>query len=317
VAGRSVGGGFIPVPELRRKDADLSLFFLAFNNIAYPAPVDDLFFTSHRWENTSITGKGLYYGDKIASVMGCIDQHQICNPNGQNGPRCTALDASGVTHLHEPDRLGFSDLQSNISFIIESLILNTDLARSTGGHGAGSLVAQRTVYDGVNVPLPSNQWHIEVGNWFNIALAGLQHAVVQYATGPPDGQYRPQNRLDTKVFKRLYDNTCSLQKVRQFGSAQGYVTFSFLGLMIIIGVGGLVIVSSLLLEFAVSRPKKGWLGAERRAAWVRQEQFTTWKKSRQEGLELRSTAETMIIHETTTGEKVATPSSENDRIERA
>jgi hypothetical protein len=219
--------------------------------------------------------------------MGCIDQHQICNPNGLNGPRCTDLKRSGnASYLDEPDRLGFSDLQSNISFVIESLITNSDLFQSLGGRGAAALVARRTVYDTVNVPLPANQWHIEVGYWFNIALARLQHALLQYATGPPDGQYQPSDRLGAE---QVYANTCSLLRVGQFGSAQGYMTFSFPGLMIIIAVGGFVIVSSLLLEFVTGRPKRGRLGAESGPAWFRQEKFSVWKKLRQQGPTLQRT----------------------------
>src|SRR5204862_162856 len=131
----------------------------------------------------------------------------------------------------------------------------------------------------VNIPLPGNQWTIEVSNWFNIALARLQHSLLEYATGPPDWQYKPEDRLNFST--PIYANTCSLQKVRRLNFSQDHMTLSFLGLIIVVSVGSFLIALGLVLEYSIGRlPSRLW-GTERQA-WVLQDRFAVWKRSRQE-----------------------------------
>ena len=88
----------------------------------------------------------------------------------------------------------------------------------------------------------NNQWMIEVKDWFAISLARFQHAVVEYATGPgplADGQAVLQPTDDDGLA------LCHAQKVRGDGSHQ---SFSVLGLAITLGVGGLIILVSFILE---------------------------------------------------------------------
>jgi hypothetical protein len=250
--------------------------------------------------NRSIAGS-LYYFDRIVSVMACADQHQVCNPNDPDG-RCTPLTLSGNTTIADGEKIGFSDRQSNISFIFQSLLLDSEMAMSVSGRGASALVAQRSVVDTVNVQLPANQWTAEVSNWFSIALARLQHSLLEYATGPSVGAtFGRGQRLNGTAMERLYANTCSLQKMRQFGFSQGHITFSVLGIAVIISVGGLLIILGLGLEVFIAKLHKRsdgsqrWDGPQRWESWIKQDKLAVWKKSRTNELELRKSAEIRLL----------------------
>jgi hypothetical protein len=67
--------GFIPIPQLQRPNTDLTLFFLSSNNIVYPLPVDDPWFSAHREARTT----GVYQQDEPVRVLGCLSQMQYCD----------------------------------------------------------------------------------------------------------------------------------------------------------------------------------------------------------------------------------------------
>ncbi|KAF7556857.1 hypothetical protein G7Z17_g1095 [Cylindrodendrum hubeiense] len=164
--GVSAPGGFTPIPEIARSDAEVTLFFLVQNLLAYTAPVDDVFFAAHtrpttydlNFSNNTYT---LYYNDRLVSVMGCIDQHQICKPGSGEGPNCTAL--SSVENLWpEVVKLELNQVQRDTAYVIQMKILGAEMLNSIAGRGAVALKAQGTVFNNVNVPLPDNQWTLEV-----------------------------------------------------------------------------------------------------------------------------------------------------------
>lgn len=250
-SGLTAAGGYSPIPEIARDDAELSIFFLAQNKLAYTHPVDDLFFASHSNPTPHEVVPGdidiLYYNDKLVSVMGCIDQHQICKPNFLHGPKCTPLGSSTIPQS-EIDKLDFNQLQKHISYVIRMLILEGEILNSIAGQGAIVLKAQKTVFNNINGPLSNNQWTIEAGSWFNTALAQFQHAILEYSTGPEytdNGRYQ---HVNIASMKRIYKDTCGIQKVRQFNFNDSYLSFSVLGLTVIFVIGGVIIILGLVLE---------------------------------------------------------------------
>lgn len=49
--------------------------------------------------------------------------------------------------------------------------------------GISSLTSRYKLRNGIQGPLPSNQWQLEVKHWFRTTLADLQRSVVETATG--------------------------------------------------------------------------------------------------------------------------------------
>ncbi|KAM5351188.1 hypothetical protein ACJ41O_003911 [Fusarium nematophilum] len=172
LSGVATPGGFMPIPEIARSDAEVTLFFLVQNLLAYTAPVDDLFFAAHMRPTTyQLPGNNdtytLYYNDKLVSVMGCIDQHQICEPGSAGeGPNCSEW--SGMENLpSEVDKLELNQVQHDTAYVILMQLIGGEILNSVAGRGAVALKAQRTVFNNINVPLPDNQWTLEVGGEIN------------------------------------------------------------------------------------------------------------------------------------------------------
>jgi hypothetical protein len=89
---------WVPIKQLSRTDADVTLMMLNQNSVAYLKPSNDLWMPAHR---TYPESPDLYFGDFDANLLGCVDQYQICNPQVSNrSTGCTAL-TSGYFVLQE------------------------------------------------------------------------------------------------------------------------------------------------------------------------------------------------------------------------
>ncbi|KAL9102216.1 MAG: hypothetical protein Q9187_009149, partial [Circinaria calcarea] len=95
------------------------------------------------------------------------------------------------------------------------------------------------------ISLPNNQWQIEVTNWHNIALAKFQDWIVEYSRGP--STIRKGSVISEPVTKADRD-LCSSQKVHQTSS---HISFSLLGLLIVLVFGGSIIFASLFIDTLV------------------------------------------------------------------
>lgn len=111
---------------------------------------------------------------------------------------------------------------------------------------ASSYVSQQETF--WSPALPSNQWQIEVANWFSIGLAHTQRLfIASYRTPSTPALLKywiPFQDNDTNV-----QNFCSSQKVH----SSEYTTFSVLGLGINFGIGGFVLLCGYLLPFIIPK----------------------------------------------------------------
>lgn len=269
---------FTPIPQLSREDALVSLIFLEPNKLAYTGPVDDLFFAAHAdpwalWTTPNIT---LYYSDKQVSVMGCIDQHRICNPTWPDGILCTTWGTVEFTAA-VLDKLGLNQMQNDTAWVLLLANLDGHIANSIAGLGSTALRAQSTVYDDINIPLPENQWNIEASDWFSISLARLQHAILEFSTGPEDIDYSLYSRFN---LSQLYKTNCGIQKVQQLNFNHGYISFSVLGLVIIFVIGVVIIIVSLVLPRIVGRMQRARKANGCHDTWESDDKFECWRASR-------------------------------------
>ena len=188
-----------------------------------------------------------YLSDRYVNVLGCTDQHQFCNP--ATG-KCTELTASDAVYQEIPT-IGLNEVQTKTALRLGVSIRFLNTYFSVNPRGVNAFRASETFYDGIQVALPNNQWITEVSSWFGVSLAKLQQKTVQYATGP---SYDVQTIApDSK--EEL--NMCKNQIIRSQG---GTISFSVLGLCIIFIFGGILIVTSLLIDSLIGfvRRKLDW-----------------------------------------------------------
>ncbi|KAL8965816.1 MAG: hypothetical protein Q9183_003673 [Haloplaca sp. 2 TL-2023] len=235
-------GASEPIPALDRPDADVTIMFLAPNAVTYTSPVyDPLFRATLPYNITDLDGHNdtLYTADYWAGVLACADQYQFHNPmSGKSTP------LTGRTKvLDDMVALEFNQLQQSTVISLYYTVGTSDIYYSVHTRGATSLRASDTLVgsDLTNVGLPDDQWTIEATEMFSISLAKLQQQVLNYALGPPN-LYQDMEFINGSV------DVCQRQKIRGIG---GFLSFSVLGIAIILIVGGLIILISTFLDMAV------------------------------------------------------------------
>lgn len=155
-------------------------------------PCDDLWYAAHSVvrtvDSTSETGSLSYYlHDEPVRVLGCTTRYQFCNPDPKMGSPCTPL-AGIFTLAAAADALWQTEEQRRFFNAASTQIVNnagglTEIVTFTG---ITSLLARHSLANSMQGPLPSNQWQLEVENWFGATMADLQRAAVEYATGSID-----------------------------------------------------------------------------------------------------------------------------------
>lgn len=177
---------YLPIPELQHPAADVTLVFLSANDIRFVKPSDDSMYSAHLNAGSSLSKNiSAYFRDDPVRVLGCISQYQYCNPTLERDITCTPLD--GIMRVQAlAQSLWQTEKQKALfnwsaSQIQHDAIGLPEVLRSLG---VSSLTARHKLLGGVQGPLPSNQWQLEVKHWFTTVLADLQRSVVETATGP-------------------------------------------------------------------------------------------------------------------------------------
>lgn len=224
----------------------MSLFLLAPNSVRYEAPVEDPFYAANTQiniPNTNGTNFTYYISDQYVNALACTDQHQYCNPTNK---QCTPLTAFSLAHNSlDANEISLNDAQMVTALQLDLVAEFLTTYYSVNSRGASALRASETVTNLQQIALPNNQWMTEVSTWFAVSMAKLQQKVIAYATGPgyiPSGMslmqpIGPQEKL------------CRNQILR---SSSGTVSFSVLGVAIILIVGFALISTSLLLPSVIS-----------------------------------------------------------------
>ena len=248
---------------MNRTDADVSIFFLAQNNVYYDSPVADPFFSANIKNPIPAVGNGenrtSYTPDIYVTALGCIDQHQFCNPsNGQ----CTPLTGFDLTSKSFP-ALAFNPRQTATAWRFLTQLMFINMYSSVHGRGSSALRASETLSEFEQVSLPNHQWQIEVDSWMAIGMAKLQQLIVQYATGPPPVV---GNSFTLKPQDAVWQAMCDTQKIR---SSDGTTSFSILGVAVIVILGTVLILLNQVLDIIVGfiQRKLDW-GDHKRLQWV-------------------------------------------------
>lgn len=198
---------FTPVRELAQDDGDVSLIFLSANGIRYTRAVDDKWYSAHQTNNNTFLVSGdssqqhYYLSDEPASVLGCKEQYQSCNPTLPPEKGCSPLGGiNSITFIKQPPstRREYA-LYWGIILTLISLVL--DALRSS------ALIAKFSLQKSIQASLPVDQWQLEVENWNSITLASFQGFAIGDAVGPEDAEMlkyfwvKPSNDVEKDICK--------------------------------------------------------------------------------------------------------------------
>lgn len=130
--------------------------------------------------------------------------------------------------------------------------------------------AAETVFQNIQSPLPDDQWIIELSKWFEASLAGFQQSALEFAMGP---QYLGESGVLDPVASNdtLVQRLCRSQLIRNSGQVQ---SFSMLGIVLILTLGGLILIMSVTMESTVGALQRRFgVGEHRRMEWVMDEKL--------------------------------------------
>lgn len=208
--------------------------FLAAHAINFAKPSDDPWFSAHR-PNPGPVNRTYYFSDHLLSPLGCVEQFQFCNP--KKGDACTSLSGIVPATAAAKFTLDLSPMQS----AIVDLLINAIYANNAIILQPTQLLADDTSNDGVQMPLPNNQWVIELQDMHNRVLAEIQRIIVDYARSPSS----PTAKQFLVVPDKNYRSLCSMIRARTSGQFSSINTY---GLALTVGLGTLIILANIFLE---------------------------------------------------------------------
>jgi hypothetical protein len=230
---------FTPIPALMRQDADVSIHFLA-TSAQYLSPINDPWFLSQDpvvvpglFNGDNSTNTTVYMNDYSVSAVACTTQSQLCSI--QSG-QCSELGAE----------VPFQDGSELSSIFTESQmpILNR-LASTSFSHvpldvGSANLLASAHCWYETCDALPENQWQLEFSRYFNTWVTNMQLNSLVFVSGPLDPVYQPYWLPASTEDSWM----CSSQIVVR----SDYLSFSVLGVALIMSIGGLIILLNISFD---------------------------------------------------------------------
>ncbi|KAI0530346.1 hypothetical protein GGR58DRAFT_493732 [Xylaria digitata] len=248
---------FHPIAELARTDGDIIIAFLSGNGVLFSQALDDDWYqatvpiaASHSKQESDLTVK--YRPLNAASPMGCVQQMQWCNPAYPRGSGCgplastydafvgaapffnlTSDEVHGVNSLRP-----FSAKATGARLIWAALAVfdspASSLDRVIATLGARSLASQVQFDNGVQWPIPVDQWQDDVRHWWETALASVQATFLRITMAT--FSQAPLTKEEIKM--------CRSQKHR----STRHTSFSVFSLSFIIALGVVTISTSYVLE---------------------------------------------------------------------
>ncbi|KIW70527.1 hypothetical protein PV04_02789 [Phialophora macrospora] len=260
---RAQHGIWKPIDSLQRQDADVSIHFIASNSVRFLQSCDDPVFSAHYpMQTTNASMPTGYEADKVVSVLACTEQHQICNAmTGICSPQLGKYQLFDALVAGTLDQVLLSTAQTTTALRIARAVAFTNIKDVVYLRQYTALRAQERLDGLMQLPLPNNQWHIEISGWVQDGLSLLQHLVQEYVTGPAltaGGQILRGNTDSSS-------DQCLSQRTRD---TQGSQSFSILGLAVTFTIAGLIIISSFFIEaLGTLVCRKGKNARYRQLAW--------------------------------------------------
>lgn len=242
------------LPARNLPDALTSLIFLDASDIYYNNQITDPWFaaTTPLYDYAALTGddfipetQRIYTANEPAGVLACRTETFVCNPTIDNeSNRCiNAYDKSGLAPALSsiwPKTQDRAAVQGALRFLETGDAFNADVFYGTAN--LPTLITQYSLSGAQqNDPLPANRWQDEMEYGFQASLASLQAAMVETATGGRLWEQAPTEVNQT--LKGACEPYAACRSVcdRQMIKSPGHYSFSLLGVLIIICVGGFLI----------------------------------------------------------------------------
>jgi hypothetical protein len=218
---------FDPIPALGGNETDVTLFFLSANDVTHTTPCDDPWYAAHLmrpWHNRGAASPNAtiptYLRDEPTRALGCATRYQFCNPDSGIRDSCTPLTGIYPATM-AADKLWRTDEQREFFNTSSNQILKvaSGLVEIVSMTGISSLTARQGLANGMQGPLPSNQWQLEVENWFGATMADLQRATLEHVTGPTEPAMlqfleRPQTHQERLVCRSLVSSPSPFPPLR-------------------------------------------------------------------------------------------------------
>ncbi|KAF2461748.1 hypothetical protein BDY21DRAFT_66 [Lineolata rhizophorae] len=246
---------FIPIDSLNRTDADVHILFLA-QDAMYNQESTDPWFRAEVPESSLVLDRNGYqnmttwFSKWPVMAMGCTLQHQFCNPNGEDNGlgegACTP--ATGLLEVKNYfEDLDLNDRQNTTAHRMLSSVTESSFSNMIQQLGGQWLLANKQGLTTRRPPLPSTQWLTELNHIFGTMLVSLQVQAFNY---PRNDQGSAIDRPEYIRATTADENwMCSAQVVR----SSSFGSFSVLGIVLILVLGGLFILLNLSLATIV-----GW-----------------------------------------------------------
>lgn len=184
----------------------------------------------------------MYEAEQPVSVLGCVDQTEVCNPARPDGDNYTLLSTFGLLNNNQVSAmLQLNPRQAGIlDRFLQPIQNSVDVMESIGDDG-GLLASALTEY-WASAHLPDDQWIRELEHWFATVLVFIQMDVVEYVTHyaiPAFNHWKTPRPAGSEWM-------CNSQIVQR----NDYASFSVLGLAIILCFGGFLMAVNLILSTA-------------------------------------------------------------------
>ncbi|KAH7075156.1 hypothetical protein FB567DRAFT_610743 [Paraphoma chrysanthemicola] len=277
VAGKTL---WKPIEPLSVEGGDTFIIFVEQNSIIHWKQNKDPVFGANQPNDADNT---TFRADRYVAPIACIQKYRFCNPNNN---QCSPWDGRyQILETMKEGGTNFNAAQIATANRIVLAHLGTSLYEAINARASKCLRAQDKMSWVWQLPLPDNQWEIEVLSWVQLGLAALQTAVQEYAAGPTlelpntlmqemksDTDYSNYTAVD-RAIDEGYSAMCHNQIVHD---SQGTMNFSLLGIAIIFGLGLLIGILSFTIE-----PFTAWVqttlgvGVARANAWQRDDNLQT------------------------------------------
>ncbi|KAI0539521.1 hypothetical protein GGR58DRAFT_464596 [Xylaria digitata] len=251
---------WFPIPEMNNTEGDGSIIFISSNNALFTEPCDDPVFSAHVPQDEA--GIIWYVEDHLAGVLGCLEQYQMCSAVSDT---CSLVGSLQDVLFEVTDKMHLTPMQINTANVTANVLrLFSNIPGVTNGNIRHLVAGRSFVQDAIQLPLPSNQWQIEVHFWHSTIISLIQYGLLEYMIGPDDEDIRKYVQTPSTPEARAL---CKRQRVR---ISQGFANVSSLGLFFTINLGAVIILLALFLDNimgCITRLSKG--DGKKHRAWIR------------------------------------------------
>jgi hypothetical protein len=168
---------FVPIPELNRTDADVTVLLLN-NRVAHTGEVTDERFKASAQIGRIARLPQAWVSVRTLSGVGCTEQLQFCN-----GDRCTQIGSLYYFSTLSPPELGFNPIQRATFELLFTIVRDSRLDVIIQFIKDKILLAKQLVYGtfGISSVVEPNHWQTEMENLHNISMASIQANAVAHA----------------------------------------------------------------------------------------------------------------------------------------